>query len=297
MSALEGGSTPPPGWDRAQSLSAGAVAAATSADLTAQYEAMLASGVGSMPLAEQAPAEAAVRWRIRAATVDNLLVYGLYLVVCLILHWRVAQLSHLIVLLLLGVVYHFTLESRDGQTLGKRRYGIRVVSLDGQPAAPKAIALRSVLRAIDALPFSYLSGLISMVRTGPERRQRLGDVVAETKVIAVGGHAANRGTAEWVLPAATILAVAVSAIGIFSVVEAGRQPLTASQQAQFVTGCENSAHGTVDCQCLLNRLEADGYNTPNDVSSLVQEANSERFYRQSGAARVELLEDTTACLR
>jgi uncharacterized RDD family membrane protein YckC len=297
MSALEGGSIPPPGWDRAHGLSGGAGAAVTSADLTAHYEAMLASGVDSTPLTEQAPAEAAVRWRMRAATVDNLLVYALYLLVCAVLHWRVAQLSHLIVLLLLGVVYHFALESQGGQTLGKRRYGIRVVALDGQPAAPKAIALRNLLRAIDSLPFSYLSGLISMVRTGPERRQRLGDVVAETKVIAVGGHAANRGTAGWVLPAATILAFAVSAIGIFSVVEAGRQPLTGSQQAQFVTGCENSAHGTVDCQCLLNRLEADGYNTPDDINSLVQDANNERFYGQPGTARTELVNDTTACLR
>lgn len=297
MSALEGGSTPPPGWDRAHALSAGAVAAVTSTDLTAQYEAMLASGVDSTSVAEQPGAEAAVRWRMRAATIDNLLVYALYLLVCLMLHWRVAQLSHLIVLLLLGVVYHFALESRDGQTLGKARYGIRVVSLDGQPAAPKAIALRSVLRAIDSLPFSYLSGLISMVRTGPERRQRLGDVVAETKVIAVGGHAARRGTSAWVLPAATILAFAVSAIGIFSIVEAGRQPLTTSQQAQFVTGCENSAHGTVDCQCLLNRLEADGYNTPNDINSLVQDSSTERFYGQSGAAQTELVNARTACLR
>jgi uncharacterized RDD family membrane protein YckC len=294
---MEGGSIPPPGWDRAHALSAGAGAAATSADLTAHYEAMLASGMDSAPPAEQPPAEAAVRWRMRAATVDNLLVYVLYLLVCLILHWRVAQLSHLIVLLVLGVVYHFALESRDGQTVGKRRYGIRVVSLDGQPAAPKAIALRSVLRTIDALPFSYLSGLISMVRTGPERRQRLGDVAAETKVIAVDGHAARRGTAGWVLPAATILAFGFSAVAIYGIAEAGRQPLSASQQAQFVTGCENSAHGTVDCQCLLNRLEADGYNTPNDINSLVQEADSERFYGQSGAAQTELVNDRTACLR
>lgn len=297
MSALEGGSIPPPGWDPAHHLNVAAAAATTSADLTAHYEAVLASGVDLTASAEQPAAEAAVRWRMRAATVDNLLVSGVYLLICLILHWRVAQLGHLVVLLVLGVVYHFALESRDGQTLGKQRYGIRVVSLDGQRAGPKAIALRSVLRTIDALPFSYMSGLISMVRTGPARRQRIGDVVAETKVIAVGGHAARRGTAGWVLPAATVLAFAFSAIGVVSVVEAGRQPLSALQQAQFVTGCENSTHGVVDCQCVLNRLEADGYNSLDDLKSVLQQAQTEQLYGQSGTARAEVLDDATACQR
>jgi uncharacterized RDD family membrane protein YckC len=237
MSALEG-SVPPPGWDGAHASSAGAVAptavpaevppparfpipapvpAPADPDLTAQYEAMLASRVDPAAPVEQPPAEAAVRWRMRAATVDNLVVYGVYLLVCLILHWQVAALDHLVVLLVLGVAYHFALESRDGQTLGKRRYGIRVVSVNGDPAQPKAIAIRSALRAIDTLPFSYLSGLISMVRTGPARRQRIGDVVAATKVIAVDGRAATRGTAGWVLPAAMLVAFALSAIGIYTV--------------------------------------------------------------------------------
>lgn len=230
MSVLEGGSIPPPGWDQAQPLSAGAPVAA---DLTAHYEALLASRGSEVALTEQPATEAAIRWRIRAATVDNLAVSALYLLVCLIMDWRVAALDHLIVLLVLGVVYHFVLESRDGQTLGKRRYGIRVVSVNGKPAPPKAIAIRSVLRALDTLPFSYLLGLISMVRTGPERRQRIGDIAAETKVIAVGGRAASRGTAGWVLPAATLLAVAVSALGVYAVAEAGTQPLTGSQQPQI----------------------------------------------------------------
>src|SRR5437763_13639649 len=36
-------------------------------------------------------ADAAVRWRVRAARIDSLIVYGAYLVVCLLLHWRVAN--------------------------------------------------------------------------------------------------------------------------------------------------------------------------------------------------------------
>ena len=39
-------------------------------------------------------ADAAVRWRIGAAIIDNLLVYGGYLGVCGLLGWRVAALGH-----------------------------------------------------------------------------------------------------------------------------------------------------------------------------------------------------------
>jgi uncharacterized RDD family membrane protein YckC len=190
-------------------------------------------------LANQA-ADAAVRWRMRAARVDNLVVYGGYLLVCLLLHWGVATVSHLFWLAVAGVAYHFALESRDGQTLGKRRYGIRVVAADGGPAGPRAIAIRSVLRIIDALPVCYVSGLISMVRTGPARRQRIGDIAAGTIVVAVDGRAISQGTPRWMLPAATIGAVVVSALSVVGIAEAGHQPVNGLHASPFVAGCENS---------------------------------------------------------
>jgi hypothetical protein len=117
-------------------------------------------------------AEAAVRWRLGAARIDTVIVYGAYLVLCAVAHWRVTSPDHLLVLGVGSVAYHFVLESRDGQTLGKRRYGIRVVDVDGGPAAQKAILVRSVLRIIDQLPVWYASGLVSMIRTGPPAAHR-----------------------------------------------------------------------------------------------------------------------------
>jgi len=149
-------------------------------------------------------ADAAVRWRVRAARIDSLIVYGAYLLVCLLLHWRVANATHLLWLAVAGVAYHFIFEARDGQTIGKRRYGIRVVAADGGPASPKAVAIRSVVRVIDSMPVCYVSGLISMLRTGPARRQRIGDIAAGTIVVAVDGRAASQGTPGWMLPAATL---------------------------------------------------------------------------------------------
>jgi uncharacterized RDD family membrane protein YckC len=242
-------------------------------------------------------AEAAVRWRIGAAVLDNILVYVLYLLICLMLHWQVLAVSHLPWLLALGVAYHFILEARDGQTIGKRRYGIQVVSVYGQPAAAKAIAMRSVLRIVDSLPFWYLSGLISMVRTGPERRQRIGDVAADTTVIAVSGRAAASGSPGWLLPTATLLALAVSALAVFGIAEAGHQPLTSTQQEQFVAGCDRTAGAAIDCQCLLDRLRADGYNSVDSLRSVLSEAESAQLSGQSGTARAEFTADVLDCRR
>lgn len=278
MSAVDGGSVPPPGWHGPQAL-------APTVPVAPQ------SGVA------QPPTEAAVRWRIGAAVIDNLVVYALYLLVCLVLHWRVENLEHLLFLLVLGVLYHLALESRDGQTIGKRRYGIRVVSVDDHPPTAKAIAVRSALRSIDSLPLWYLSGLVSMVRTGPDRRQRIGDVAAGTKVVAVAGHAAASGTPGWLLPVAALCALAISAFAAIGIAEAGHEPLSSAQQAQFVTGCENTGGAVVDCQCVLNRLEADGYTTLDSLRAVISQAQAERTSGQPGVALRELTNVTLACRR
>ena len=59
-----------------------------------------------------------------------------------------------------ALYYYFACESSDsGQTLGKRVMNIRVVRVDGGSPDMRDIAMRTVLRVIDAL-FLYLVGLI-----------------------------------------------------------------------------------------------------------------------------------------
>lgn len=243
-------------------------------------------------------ADAAVRWRVRAARIDSLIVYGAYLVVCLLLHWRVANATHLLWLAVAGVAYHFAFEARDGQTIGKRRYGIRVVAADGGPASPKAVAIRSVVRVVDSLPVCYVSGLISMLRTGPARRQRIGDIAAGTIVVAVDGRAASQGTPGWMLPAATLAAVAVSALSVIGIAQAGRRPIESLQASEFVAGCQNSAAGsTVDCQCYLNQLEGGGYTTLDALNHLMADVQSEKAAGTVGPARTTVRDALTACRR
>ncbi len=293
MSAYEGGSVPPPG----SSPATPPVPGPAMADATLSAVPVSVGQFTSSPraISGQPAAEAAVEYRIGAAIIDGLVLVALYIGICVALHWQALTLTHQLAALGLNIVYYFLLESRDGQTVGKRRCGVRVVSLDGSPASPKAIALRSVLRFFDYLPVWYASGLINMVRTGPERRQRIGDVAAGTKVIAVEGRAITRGTPGWVLPTVTLLALAVSVFDVVKIVNAGTQPLTSEQQAAFVSNCESGSNGLINCQCLLSRLEADGYTTVNGIDALVEQARSEELTGQTGAARTELTSAGLAC--
>jgi uncharacterized RDD family membrane protein YckC len=80
-----------------------------------------------------------------------------------------------------GSLYHVVLEGRFGQTVGKRAVGVAVVSADGSRCTVRAAAIRTALRAVDWLPVAYLSGVLSIALT--ERRQRLGDLAANTVVV------------------------------------------------------------------------------------------------------------------
>jgi uncharacterized RDD family membrane protein YckC len=70
----------------------------------------------------------------------------------------------------------------NGQTLGKRVLGMRVVSDQGVPITGAQAVLRNVVGAVDGLvPFCFLPGLSSMLMTS--RFQRLGDLAAGTMVV------------------------------------------------------------------------------------------------------------------
>jgi len=69
----------------------------------------------------------------------------------------------------------------NGQSLGKRALGLRVVSADGLPIGLRESALRNLLRAADFLP--TLNVLGALVMSLDPRFRRLGDLVAGTIVI------------------------------------------------------------------------------------------------------------------
>ena len=86
-----------------------------------------------------------------------------------------------LVYLAVVLVYHFGFEVAVGQTVGKRLLGLQVVRADGNRPSVAAIAVRTLLRLVDWLPALYLVGFLAMLATG-ERRRRLGDLAAKTRV-------------------------------------------------------------------------------------------------------------------
>lgn len=69
----------------------------------------------------------------------------------------------------------------QGQTVGKRLVGIRVMDRDGLPIGIAQIIVRNLLRPVDMLPVFYLLGgaFALFTRNG----QRLGDLAANTVVV------------------------------------------------------------------------------------------------------------------
>lgn len=132
------------------------------------------------------PDEGVVRRRIGAFLADTALVVG----VCDAVSSRTASTTRRRVALTaaiastLGFLYHVALEGRFGQTVGKRWFGVVVVSGDGRPCTYRAAFVRTAGRLVDALPVGYLVGLAAILLT--PRDQRLGDLLAGTVVVRAG---------------------------------------------------------------------------------------------------------------
>ncbi|MHB8630445.1 MAG: RDD family protein [Candidatus Limnocylindria bacterium] len=87
-----------------------------------------------------------------------------------------------IVLFVLGWSYFILFEWLwNGQTVGKRAFGLRVINEDGSPAGFVAVFVRNLVRIVDFLPSLYGLGLLAIVFTS--RSQRLGDLAAGTFVV------------------------------------------------------------------------------------------------------------------
>lgn len=83
-----------------------------------------------------------------------------------------------------GWGYFVFLEGRrDGQTVGKRRLGIRVVHEGGYPLSMRGAMIRNLLRIVDAQPAVtwLLGGVVMLIDS---RTRRLGDLAAGTVVVA-----------------------------------------------------------------------------------------------------------------
>jgi uncharacterized RDD family membrane protein YckC len=230
----------------------------------------------------QAP-QAALRARMNAVILDLLLLGVVSQLLAGAVSHDATSATRAVVFLGVEFVYFFACEFYGGRTIGKRIFHVRVATASGAPPTAGQIALRNVLRPIDALPFFYASGLISLLRTGPARRQRIGDVAAQTTVILEPSGKTLR-TPGWLLPTMTLAATLLSLAVIIPVLD-GRQtrqpgatsapgtwssPQGAELRDGFIAGC---GHGLTAnervCACIFNRIAATPpYNTPAGFETL-----------------------------
>jgi uncharacterized RDD family membrane protein YckC len=92
--------------------------------------------------------------------------FGLYLIMLFAIFWLYPILFEVL---------------RDGQTPGKKVFGLRVVNANGTPVTWVAAFVRNLMRTVDMLPLCYAFGLVSTL-VDPHNR-RLGDLVAGTLVV------------------------------------------------------------------------------------------------------------------
>ncbi len=87
-------------------------------------------------------------------------------------------LAYFAVTLLYGIVIELMWQ---GQTVGKRVLGLRVMDVAGGRLQPSQIIMRNLLRPLDALPLFYLVGASACLAS--RHFQRLGDLAAGTVVV------------------------------------------------------------------------------------------------------------------
>jgi uncharacterized RDD family membrane protein YckC len=93
--------------------------------------------------------------------------------------------------LLFGFLYYWLCEGLFGRTLGKSILGLSVRLKDGRPCTLSSSLVRNLLRVVDGIGV-YLVGFLVAILSAS--RQRLGDRVARTLVVAAPISAAARGT-------------------------------------------------------------------------------------------------------
>jgi len=121
----------------------------------------------------------------------------------------------------------------DGQTIGKRVMGLRVINGNGTPVTWLPSVVRNLLRTVDMLPFGYGAGLVSSLLDPAGRR--LGDHAAGTLVV----HAEREATRAPAPP---------------SPPRAPTLPLRQDEQGAIVAYAERSVQMTPERQAELANL-------------------------------------------
>lgn len=127
---------------------------------------------------------AQTRDRVLAFFMDMLILYGMVFLLGTTLSAAVPQPEYVIYLLILPMVAFYTLVSEvamDGQTLGKKVLGIKVVKHTGEAPEFSDYLIRWAFRLVDIT--LSLGSIALILISSTDKGQRLGDMVAGTALI------------------------------------------------------------------------------------------------------------------
>jgi uncharacterized RDD family membrane protein YckC len=139
-----------------------------------------------------APETATIQSRALALGIDALIGLGVFILLSII-YGGVSSSNGLfrikiggpplLMATVLWIVYMTWMEGKNGDTIGKRARGLRVVMEDGEPVHPEAALTRNLMRFLDAFPYvvPYVVGAYAV--SNSPKMQRFGDRVAETMVV------------------------------------------------------------------------------------------------------------------
>jgi uncharacterized RDD family membrane protein YckC len=126
--------------------------------------------------------------RLYAMLLDMAIVLGTVNGIGLLVYWIFAKAPGFGVMVItlaefaIGFAYSALLEGYwNGQTVGKRLLHLRVIDQAGFPLRIEQAWVRNLMRVVDALPFAYLAGGVSVLSS--PLMQRFGDRVAGTLVV------------------------------------------------------------------------------------------------------------------
>ena len=120
--------------------------------------------------------------RVIAAVVDYFLIFCYYVGMSMLISQLSASTAVTVLLLLPPFLYFLLCEVfMDGQSIGKRARGLKVVHLDGSEPTLGSYLLRWILRPIELAITAGAVALVTVLING--KGQRLGDLAAGTTVV------------------------------------------------------------------------------------------------------------------
>ncbi len=139
---------------------------------------------------------AGLRDRFLAYLIDNMIISAMWLFAYLIFSAAFynefildenegsQSLIYIMLPIFTFILYHFLSELlMDGQSIGKKAVGIKVIKLNGKEATPSDYFIRALFHFIDTFLSMHVLGAIMVLST--DKSQRLGDLAANTAVIKI----------------------------------------------------------------------------------------------------------------